>query len=115
MDWKVKALARTYLPYTAGVLNVHKFETETAQFFAEYTIDASIKQPTVLYYNYEYWYPNGVTCNVAVGNGNGIVQEWTVEGVDDTNYLNINTSEEEWDGLNGIIQCGPTNATIITA
>lgn len=35
-EWKVKALARTYLPFTQGVLTRQNFDTQSANFTAEF-------------------------------------------------------------------------------
>ena len=53
--WKVKALARSYLMFTQGVPTYQKFDTETAGFQASFTVDTSIKAPTVIYQNNKYW------------------------------------------------------------
>ena len=48
-DWKVKALARSYLQFTQGVLTRQYFDTKTASLEASFTVDTSIKAPTVIY------------------------------------------------------------------
>jgi hypothetical protein len=58
-EWKVKALARTYLKATQGVPLIMNFNHETGQFFAKIDINHDIKAPTVIYTNDMYWYPDG--------------------------------------------------------
>ena len=53
--WKVKALTRSYLMYTQGVLTRQYFNTETAALEASFTVDTQIKAPTVIYQNNQYW------------------------------------------------------------
>ena len=54
-EWKAKALARSYLMYTQGALTSQHFDTETAALNATFVVDTSIKAPTVIYQNTEYW------------------------------------------------------------
>ena len=59
-DYKVKALARSYMPYTQSNLFHMKFDTETAFLDASFTFsDASKDSETSVYLNKEYWYPSG--------------------------------------------------------
>ena len=46
---KITALSRTYMPYTQGVLKYMKFDRKTLGFRALFTLDTSIKAPTVLF------------------------------------------------------------------
>jgi len=48
-DWKVKALARSYLLYTQGVLTKQHFDTATSELTASFTVDTSIEAPSVIY------------------------------------------------------------------
>ena len=64
-QWKVKALARSYLPYTQGILTKQAFNTENADFSAEFTYKSSVQAPTRIYLNSEYWYTKGVVCSVS--------------------------------------------------
>jgi hypothetical protein len=54
---KVKVLARTYLSLTQGeLLNMH-FNTTNANFKTTFRVNTDIKEPTIIYSNQEYWYP----------------------------------------------------------
>ena len=55
-DYKVKALARSYLPVTQGVLTSQQFDTATAAFKAEFTYSDLATGATSAYLNQEYWY-----------------------------------------------------------
>lgn len=48
-DWKAKALSRSYLMFTQGVLTAQKFDTTTSDLTASFTVDTSIKAPTVIF------------------------------------------------------------------
>jgi len=50
-DWKVKALARSYLMATQGVPTLNSFDTETATLVASYTLGVKIVSPTIIYLN----------------------------------------------------------------
>ena len=47
--WKVKALTRSYLQFTQGVLTHQYFNTETASLEASFTIKTAIGAPTIIY------------------------------------------------------------------
>lgn len=59
-EYKVKALARSYLTATQGVPTFQNFNMDTSEFNADFTVNTSIEAPTVLYLNKQYYYPNGV-------------------------------------------------------
>lgn len=61
---KVKALARTYLPATQGVLKSQSFNVTSGVFNATYTVDTSITEPSVVYYSFDFWYPEGIIFSV---------------------------------------------------
>jgi Glycoside hydrolase family 5 C-terminal domain/Cellulase (glycosyl hydrolase family 5) len=63
-DGKVKALARTYLPATQGILQTMSFNTDTADFHARFIVDTSIPEPTIVYKSDEYWYPAGFKISI---------------------------------------------------
>lgn len=56
-SWKVKALARSYFMAIQGVPTLQAFNTQTAVFKAEFTVDTSIDAPTIMYLNKEFYYP----------------------------------------------------------
>ena len=57
---KVKALTRTYLPATQGVLKSVGFDVTSGLFNATFTVDTSITSPSLAYYSFDLWYPNGI-------------------------------------------------------
>lgn len=59
MEWKVKALARTYLQATQGILTLQNFNDKNGEFFAEFKVNTDINAPTIVFLNQQYWYPNG--------------------------------------------------------
>lgn len=90
-DYKVKALARSYLPYTQGTLSSMKFDTNTAHFKAEFTFSGATKAAeTSVYLNKEYWYPNGYDIYVK----NGDATPWKAHSTKfDTNYALLNVAD----------------------
>jgi len=60
-EGKVKALTRTYLMAAQGELSSMQFDTETGNFEGRFVVNTNIDQPTILYYNSEYWYSTGFT------------------------------------------------------
>lgn len=79
-DWKVKALARSYLMFTQGVLTTHKFDTTTSGLTASFTVDTSIKAPTVIYQSDEYWCgEGGCECTYSYLGSPLPVEAYTVE------------------------------------
>lgn len=63
--WKVKALARTYMPYTQGTLTSQSFDTTTGLFNASFVFNATVNAPSVIYTSSEYWYTNMRVCTVS--------------------------------------------------
>ena len=54
-DWKAKALSRSYLQFTQGVLMKQNFNTKDSSLTASFKVDTSIQAPTFIYQNTEYW------------------------------------------------------------
>lgn len=73
-DGKVKALTRPYLPATQGTLQAMKFYDATLDFHARFVANTTIAQPTVLYLNEYYWYPNGYTIQLSSSTGRILAQ-----------------------------------------
>lgn len=65
-DWKVKALARTYLMTTQGALIKHKYNPNDQVFKAQFTINTSITNYSELYLNKQYNYPKGYFVTISV-------------------------------------------------
>lgn len=65
-EWKVKALARSYLMTTQGVPTKFDFDMATSAFEAEFTVNTSITAPTVVFASKQYYYPNGTQVVVSV-------------------------------------------------
>jgi endoglycosylceramidase len=53
---KVKALSRSYLPYTQGRINTMKFDADTGDFSAALTVDTTIAEPSVLFVSEDFWF-----------------------------------------------------------
>lgn len=66
-EYKLKALVRTYVQAFQGVPVSMKFDAYTGDFKTVFKVNASIQQPTEIYYNTEYYYPHGVDVSVVYG------------------------------------------------
>ena len=85
--YKVKALSRSYMQYTQGVLSTMKFDTETADFTAEFTLKDDFNlhpsgTGSIAYLNTELWYTNGtpeptVTINGTQVDTATLAAKWT--------------------------------------
>jgi len=81
-------LARSYLPYTQGVLSKMHFDTSTAYLNATFTYNGESKDAeTSVYLNQEYWYPNGY--KVYVKHENETAKVFESKNVDG-NYFSVN-------------------------
>jgi hypothetical protein len=58
-EYKVKALARSYMQYTQGVLTKQSFDVDTSEFNVEFTAKTSIEAPSVAYLSSDYYYEDG--------------------------------------------------------
>ena len=58
-EYKVKALARSYMQYTQGVLTKQAFDVDTAEFNVEFKAKTNIQAPSVAYLSSEYYYQDG--------------------------------------------------------
>lgn len=85
-EWKVKALARTYLQNTQGQLTKLDFNDFTGTFRGEFIADTNIDAPTVLYANKKYWYPHGIQVNLHVGGKTLTEAQVTVDDTDKNHY-----------------------------
>jgi len=59
IDFKVKALAKPYMPLTQGRLNSMKYDRDTNTFTTNFTLGETTA-PSVAYLNSEYYYPSGI-------------------------------------------------------
>jgi len=71
---KVKALARTYIQKTQGTLTYMNFNTSTASFVAQFSLDTSVNQCTLIYMNKQYYYPNDPAFKVTNLDSNTILK-----------------------------------------
>ena len=51
------------MQFTQGVLTTQYFNTEDSSLKASFKLDASIKAPTVIYQNSQYWCGDACTCS----------------------------------------------------
>lgn len=96
-EWKVKALARSYLMATQGVPSHMHFATETGAFTAKFTLEVTVDAPTIVYLNEDYWYPNGYDFHVFVEGVQAPSSAYTID-VSNKKYLSIKFSETSYSG-----------------
>jgi len=90
-DYKVKALARSYMPVTQGVLNSQQFDTATAAFKVEFTFSDLATGNTSAYLNQQYWY-NGEP-EVTITAPDGVVDKEAVGYACSNNYCTFDISK----------------------
>ena len=57
-------LARTYARYTSGSIKSMVYDSNTREFTLIYAINTDIAEPTVIYANTQYNYPNGIQVDI---------------------------------------------------
>lgn len=95
---KAKSLARSYLMNTQGVLLKNKFDTVTGNFDGEFTLNAQINAPTIVYRSLEYYYQSGSTFSVTDESGNVLSESDYVVSNPATNYLGIQITNQSYHG-----------------
>ena len=93
---KVKALARTYVPYYQGTPTAISFDPTTGDFSTTFNLDPTVTSNTVVFASSEFFYPNGI--NLAIKTSNSAVQ--CTQKDTGSNYYNI--------------ICAPLQASVIT-
>ena len=111
-EGKVKALTRTYMMSTQGVLRSMQFNTESSNFESSFDVNTSIQQPSVLYYNSQYWYPNGF--NIVLYNSYELPltegRDYTLD-ISQPNYLKFTIINSSLNGQSVTIQLTPKSHT----
>ena len=97
-----KALSRTYAQMVAGRTQFQKFDWALGgNFTLIYAIDTSIKEPTTIYLNKQYWYPNGYELVV-------VPDDEAVFPSERGNYIDVyNSDENKYNGQSVRIQINP--------
>ena len=96
-DYKVKALARSYMPYTQGILDEMKFNTDTAVFYAQFTFNSTAAE-SVAYLNQEYWYISEPDVQVFVNGAELAAADLGAVSSYDNNYYSFDLSTLAQDG-----------------
>jgi len=96
-QWKVKALARTYLQNTQGQLTKLNFNTVTGTFNGEFIVNTEIAAPTVLYASKKYWYPHGKQVNLHV-DGEKLTEDQVQVDDSDKNYYKFQITDASLNG-----------------
>ena len=90
--YKVKALARSYMPFTQGILSSMNFSTETAEFSADFTFSGQAGE-TVAYLNQEYWYTAGAPAVSILVNDTTTIDTASVGSKYENNYYSFDLSK----------------------
>eukprot|EP01104_Vermistella_antarctica_P004518 TRINITY_DN14960_c0_g1_i1.p1 TRINITY_DN14960_c0_g1~~TRINITY_DN14960_c0_g1_i1.p1 ORF type:complete len:561 (-),score=78.10 TRINITY_DN14960_c0_g1_i1:15-1577(-) len=104
---KVKVLSRTYAQATAGVPSSMSFDSETGVFNFTYLINTTIAEPTIIYLNEEWYYPNGYSVTVLPSNAVNVTSPTT-------NYLNLYPTSAVAEGVTAPVQSGDEVNVVIT-
>ena len=88
---KVKALTRTYIQSYQGSPLSAKFDAETALYKGSFIYDDIINAPTVIYFNRDYFYPNGA--DIFIKDEDGKIVDYIVES-DSENYFSFIIKQE---------------------
>lgn len=67
-EGKVKALARTYVPYYQGTPTEIMFNTITGDFTTTFALNPSVTNTTLLFASKEFYYPNGILMGITSTN-----------------------------------------------
>ena len=103
-EWKVKALARSYLQFTQGVLTRQYFNTSDSSLEASFTVDTSIEAPTVIYQNKQYWCGEaGCGCTYS-SEGNALPADSFTETIDDI-LTRVTVTDSAFNGKTVDIKC----------
>ena len=107
-EWKAKALARSYLQFTQGVLTKQTFNTETVALDAQFTVKTGIKAPTVIYQNSEYWCGEaGCTCAYSLEDGSALKNSSYTEHVSECGpFTHMHIMDEKLDNQIIKVSCG---------
>ena len=114
-EGKVKALTRSYMMSTQGILSSMQFSTETSNFEARFEVNTDIKLPSVLYYNQQYYYTQGL--NFVLYNAKDVV---LTEGKDYTldltqpNYAKFTVINAALNGQTITAQVTPKTSSAVT-
>lgn len=104
--WKVKALSRTYLMLTQGVPKVMNFSSDTGILTGLITVNTSIEEPSVIYTNEEYWYPDGKDVKITV-DGKELTEEQILIDDSQPTYYKFLVMDKTLDGKDVEIKCSP--------
>ncbi len=97
-DAKVASLARPYLPYSQGTLESVNYNMTTKVLNATFTLDTTIKAPTVVYFNQEYTYLSGITLTLFSSTGAVLVEgsDFTIDRASEDNYWKVQVTKETY-------------------
>lgn len=92
-DAKIAALARPYLPNTQGTLQSVNYNRKTAVLTATFEVDTTIDAPTVVYFNQEYTFREGVNIDLSA-NGQALLEgsDFAVDRTSQHNHLKVSIS-----------------------
>jgi len=82
MTEKVNVLSRTFAQSVAGTITKQSFNIDSAIYELEWIVNATISQPTVIYFNNEAYYPNGYDISLSSPSSFNVTET-------NTNYLEL--------------------------
>lgn len=107
-DYKVKALARSYMMLTQGVPTKQSFDMTTAAFLAEFTVNTDIAGESVLYTNKQYYYPNGFNFTVvSKETGAFLTADQVTVDLSDNRYVKFLIKDRSLQGKTVVVELAP--------
>lgn len=91
-EFKIKALARSFMQKTQGTPTKQKFDSTTGNFDFEFEVDTSLTAPSIGFFSTEYYYPNGLNYSLKSSNGSALSSSaYTADYKD--NYLTFSVTD----------------------
>lgn len=91
---KERTLSRAYIQYYQGMPVSFEYTNEETNFEAKFIYHSEIEEPTVLYFNSEYFYKNGYNIKIISQKGEEVPCKITIK---DKNYLYIDGLDKSLD------------------
>jgi len=95
-DFKIKALARSFVQRTQGTPTKQKFDTNSGNFTFDFNVDTNVNAASVAFFSEEYYYPNSFNYTLSA-NGSALdASAYTAEYKD--NYLSFTITDSALNG-----------------
>lgn len=96
-EYKVKALARSYMMRTQGTPTKQSFDVDTSDFAVELTLDTAVTAPSIAYLSSDYYYENGLSYTFTTADGTELPSSAVTAEYKD-NILSFTISDSSYNG-----------------